>query len=213
MTHSTDESDRPGGDTTRASLLIRLRDPADREAWRLFVETYTPMIYGYCRRRGLQASDVADVTQDVMTEVMRSIREFSYQPERGRFRDWLGMIARRKLIRFFDREGRAGKGDGDAADELIRQVAAPESDTMWTEAFQARILEVALGHTRPCFEDATWRAFERTWLDGREPAEVARELGVPVDSIYVSRSRVLKRLREEVMVLAEDFPIAAASRH
>ena len=136
MTHSTDESDRPGGDTTRASLLIRLRDPADREAWRLFVETYTPMIYGYCRRRGLQASDVADVTQDVMTEVMRSIREFSYQPERGRFRDWLGMIARRKLIRFFDREGRAGKGDGDAADELIRQVAAPESDTMWTEAFQ-----------------------------------------------------------------------------
>ena len=89
-----------GANTTRPSLLLRLRDPKDDEAWQTFLETYTPLVCAYCRRRGVQASDVADVTQEVMAQVMRSISDFSYQAERGRFRDWLGTITRTKLLRF-----------------------------------------------------------------------------------------------------------------
>ena len=95
-----DQDGPPAPDTTRPSLLLRLRNPRDDEAWRVFVETYTPLVYGYCRRRGLQASDVSDVTQEVMVQVSHSIRDFSYQPERGRFRDWLGTLTRTKLIGF-----------------------------------------------------------------------------------------------------------------
>jgi RNA polymerase sigma-70 factor (ECF subfamily) len=194
----------------RPSLLFRLRDPRDADAWRIFVETYTPLVYAYCRRRGLQASDVADVTQDVMAQVLRSISDFSYAPERGRFRDWLGAVTRTKLLRFLSRNGRAAKG-GDAANyELFREVEDPDSDTLWNEGFQARVLEVAMQRSRPDFEETTWRIFERAWIQGQPAPQVARELGVPTESVYVAKSRVLKRLREEVVALAEDCPLLLA---
>ena len=203
---STTDSDA-SANATRPSLLLRLRDPRDADAWRIFVETYTPLVYAYCRRRGLQASDIADVTQEVMAQVLRSISDFSYEPERGRFRDWLGAITRTKIVRFVSKDGRAGKGGKAVAEELLRQVADPESDTLWTEAFQARVLEVAMQRSRPDFEDTTWRIFEHAWVQGRTAPDVARELGVPTESVYVAKSRVLKRLREEVVALAEDCPL------
>src|SRR5581483_7082886 len=71
--------------TTHASLLLRLRDLHDAGAWELFVTTYGPLIYRYCRRQGLQEADTSDVTQEVLGQVSRSIATFEYQPERGRF--------------------------------------------------------------------------------------------------------------------------------
>ncbi|MFO0909071.1 MAG: sigma-70 family RNA polymerase sigma factor [Isosphaeraceae bacterium] len=191
---------------TSPSLLLRVRDPADSEAWRIFIETYTPLVFGYMRRRGLQASDAADVTQEVMAQVSRSIRTFSYEPERGRFRHWLGTVARTKLLRHLRNSARGGKPGEAAAEEMLRHVEAPESDTLWSEEFEARVLEVAMERVRPEFQETTWRVFERSWIAGLSVAEVAEECGVPVGTVYVSRSRVLKRLREEVVALAEDFP-------
>ena len=202
----------PAANATRPSLLLRLRDSSDSEAWRTFVETYTPLVYAYCRRRGLQASDVADLTQEVMTQVMRSIASFSYQPDRGRFRDWLGAVTRSKILQFLRRDARAGKDAGAMAEELMREVEVPESDTLWTEGFQARVLEVALVRCRPDFEETTWRLFERLWVDGESARTVAEELDVPLGSVYVAKSRVLKRLREEVTTLAEDHPLLLASQ-
>jgi RNA polymerase sigma factor (sigma-70 family) len=186
---------------------LRLRDPRDADAWRLFVETYTPLVSAYCRRRGLQASDVADVTQEVMAQVLRSIADFSYQPERGRFRGWLGAITRSKIQRFLARDARAGKGGDAESEELASRVEDPEADTLWEEGFEARVLEVAMQRARPDFEETTWKIFERYWIDGRTAPEVSRELGVPIDSVYVAKSRVLKRLRAEVVHLAEDCPL------
>ncbi len=191
--------------------MLRLRDPKDDEAWRTFVDTYTPLVYAYCRRRGLQDSDVADVTQEVMAQVLRSISDFSYRAERGRFRDWLGTVTRTKIVRFLSKDARAGKG-GDAVNaEIARQAEGPESDTLWTEAFRARVLEVAMQRSRPDFEETTWKMFERSWVHDETAQSVARELQVPVESVYVARSRVLKRLRAEVVTLAEDYPLLISS--
>ena len=207
---STTENDG-ASNATRPSLLLRLRDPKDDEAWRIFVDTYTPLVYAYCRRRGLQASDVADVTQEVMAQVMRSIADFSYQTERGRFRDWLGAVTRTKIARFFSRDARAGKGGDAMHSEIVSHAEDPESDTLWDEAFQARVLEVAMQRSRPDFEEATWKMFELAWVQGEAAPRVAAELSVPVESVYVAKSRVLKRLRDEVVTLAEDFPLLLSS--
>ena len=111
-----------------------------------------------------KTSDVADVTQEVMAQVMRSIADFSYQAERGRFRDWLGTVTRTKILRFLSKDARAGKGGDAASAELVLQVEDPESDTLWTEAFHARVLEVAMQRSRPDFEETTWKMFERSWV-------------------------------------------------
>lgn len=188
---------------TKPSLLIRLRDPLDAEAWRTFVGLYAPLVYRYARRRGLQDADAADPTQEVMGEVARDIRAFQYQPERGRFRDWLLTIGRRRLVRFQARQARhpiASLGSG-----LPEPIGDDEPDPEWNEAFNARVLNVALGRIRPRFETSSWRVFERVWLEHRPAAEVADELSMSIEAVYMAKSRILRRLQEEVEDIAEHF--------
>jgi RNA polymerase sigma-70 factor (ECF subfamily) len=78
---------------TRPSLLMRIRDGQDAEAWALFVDLYAPVVFQHCRRRQLQDADAADLTQEVLIEVADAIRNFVYQSERGRFRDWLSVLS------------------------------------------------------------------------------------------------------------------------
>jgi RNA polymerase sigma-70 factor (ECF subfamily) len=186
---------------TPPSLLLRIRDAQDVESWQTFVDAYAPLVYRYVRRSGLQDADAADVTQDVLAKVARAIRNFEYQPQRGRFRDWLGAVTRSQLARF---HARLGKDVKPAGEEQLETVAGPSADAEWGDQFNARILEVALERVRPSFEPSTWQAFEQSWLRERPADEVAAELGLPVAKIYVARSRVLKRLREEVLLLADE---------
>ena len=71
---------------TKPSLLLRIRDAGDSSSWGEFAAIYGPIIRGYCLRRGLQEADTADVSQEVLAQVMRSIGSFEYEPGRGRFR-------------------------------------------------------------------------------------------------------------------------------
>ena len=194
---------------TRPSLLVRIRDPQDAVSWRAFVELYTPPVLRYCRVRGLQDADAADVTQEVMAQVARSMRSFRYAPERGRFRDWLGTITRRKVSRHLTKRnlGTAGGGGNDKP-EAIHNPRVIEADPVWSAEFNAQILRAALEKVRPLFGPATWNAFAGVWLEDRTAAETASALGVSLEAVYVAKSKVLKRLEEEVLTLAEDFPMA-----
>jgi RNA polymerase sigma factor (sigma-70 family) len=199
---------------TRPSLLVRVRDVRDAGAWTAFVDVYAPLVYGFGRRRGLQDADAADLTQEVMGEVVRSIREFEYQPARGRFRDWLLLIARRRLFRFFERRARRGEEHGQA--EVLVQAEDETPDAEWNDAFSDRVLQVALQRIQPDFEPITWRAFERVWLENRSATETAVELSIKIQLVYKAKSRVLKRLTAEVEEINEDFSwldaIEASSR-
>src|SRR5262245_19943391 len=149
------------GPPTRPSLLRRIRDPRDAEAWNVFVEVYGPLVYRHCRRRGLQHADAEDVTQQVFAQVNRSIRAFEYRSEEGRFRDWLGTLTRNKVYRFWKRQAGEvpAQGRGEGPDGL-NTVPAPEPDTEWAEEFNRHVLETAVARVRPRLEDLTWRAFE-----------------------------------------------------
>jgi RNA polymerase sigma-70 factor (ECF subfamily) len=194
-----------GEDVTRPSLLIRLRDHADAEAWRMFALTYAPLVYAYCRKKGLQDADAADVTQDVLKQVSQSVRGFTYDQEKGRFRDWLRTVARNKVLRFLGRK-QNGDAGGLAPAEMVEDVAEGTADAEWADDFHAHILKVALEQIRPRFEEATWQAFERTWIAGAEPRTVATDVGLAIDQVYAAKSRVLKSLRAQILMLAEDLP-------
>lgn len=199
-------SDSSASDT-RPSLLFRLRDAEDTVAWRLFLECYGPLIYGYCRRRGLQEADAADVSQDVMACVARSIRTFEYQPARGRFRGWLGAVVRSKFADFQERVRKSFPAEGGSAPVLaLQEEAVAPVDDGWDEGFSRQVFLTALTRIRPSFDPKNWSAFEGVWLHDRPVLEVAKELGIPATSVYVAKSRVLKRLREEILELAEGIP-------
>ncbi len=184
---------------TRPSLLMRLRDAGDAAAWKMFVDIYGPFIYRHARRKGLQDADAADFTQDVLGQVVRGMGSFEYSPNRGRFRDWLRTVARRCLGRFIAKLGTT------VVNPLPAEgVEASLADSEWTAEFNAYIFKLALERVRPHFEPTSWRVFERVWFDHRSAIETAEELGVSIESVYVTKSRVIKRLEEEVLLLAED---------
>ncbi|MBS0265726.1 MAG: sigma-70 family RNA polymerase sigma factor [Planctomycetes bacterium] len=191
---------------TRASLLCRLRDPVDGGAWKTFVDVYGPLVYGDIRRRGVSEPDAEDLTQEVFSRCLRSFRKFEYEPARGRFRDWLGVLVRNEVFRFWRDRGREMADASLIHDNDLLHEMAGRAEPEWNEQFQARVLEVALDVCRDRFDPPTWRAFSRVWIDQQSADQVAIEMQQTVDWVYVAKSRVLKALRDAVLILAEEWP-------
>jgi RNA polymerase sigma factor (sigma-70 family) len=204
--------DESTGQSTHPSLLLRLRQPEDQDAWNLFVSVYAPLIFGHCRRAGLPRADAEDVTQEVFARLSTAIRHFEYQPDLGRFRTWLGTVVRNEILRYRKKSARqpAGVG-GEGITAVLDQAVAKQEDNSWVAEFNAHVLQTALARCRPRFEAATWRAFEMVWLENRPPADVAREVGREIAWVYVAKSRVLMQLSQEVRELADDTIFAAVS--
>jgi RNA polymerase sigma factor (sigma-70 family) len=189
--------------TTNPSLLIRLRNVEDRLAWGVFVEVYGPVIFSYCRRRNLQASDASDVSQEVFAILSKTLPTFEYSAQRGRFRDWLGLVTHRELIRFWKRKERVHRLQSSEGQLEVETAEAPDG---WDNHFHSELLLQAMKRIHDSFEPETWEIFQRIWIGGELAVKVASSLNIKIGSVYVAKSRVLKRLRAEVLMLSDDFP-------
>jgi RNA polymerase sigma factor (sigma-70 family) len=190
---------------TRPSLLVGLRDPHNGPAWSQFVTIYSPLVYRYARRQGLQESDAADVTQDVFRAVARSIRRFDYDPQRGTFRGWLITVARSKLRDFFSKREAIIEGSGGTGVlKMLEQQPSREDDDAFVEREHRRCLfDWAVHQIRVDFQESTWRAFWMTSVEGKNTKEVAELLGMTVGAVYIARSRVLAKLKEKIQEVEE----------
>jgi RNA polymerase sigma-70 factor (ECF subfamily) len=185
--------------TTRASLLVRLRDAQDALAWRQFVELYAPLVYRFARRKGLQDADAADLTQDVLRGVHSGVQRLEYDPQRGSFRRWLFTLAHRRLCDFLSRRGRGVRGSGDSAVQaLLEAQAAPEETAAWEGEFRRRLFAWAAARVREQVSASTWQAFWLTAIEGQSGKEVARQLGLSPAAVYLAKSRVMVRLKEQL---------------
>ena len=184
---------------TPASLLERLRRPAEQAAWVRFVELYTPLLYHWARRTGCQEADAADLVQEVLTLLVRKLPEFNYDDHRS-FRAWLRTVAGncwRNLHRRTRLPAAAGAVDPD-------DLAAPEpADAFWEAEYRRHLVGRIVELMRAEFQPATWKACWECVVGGRPAAEVAAELGMSVGAVYMAKSRVLSRLRRELAGLLE----------
>lgn len=177
---------------------VRLQQP---DAWRRLVDLYGPLVYRWCRRSQLQPSDAADVVQDVFTSVAQHIERFERAADTGGFRGWLATITRNKVHDFYRRQSRRATAHGGTdAYERLAQLAAPRAIAEATSApdDDQLLMRRAMELVRAEFEDRTWEAFGRVVLEGQQPAHVAEDLGMSTNAVYKSKSRVLRRLRQEL---------------
>src|SRR5689334_12778884 len=158
---------------TRASLLVRLRDPDDRLAWEQFVELYGSVVYRFVRRRGLQDADAADLTQEVLHAVAQRIGRWQYDPAQGTFRGWLFGMTRHKIARFLQRRQRqpVGSGDTGAHQRLGEEPdEANDAEAAWDREYQQQLFRLAAEQVRPSFAVNTWQAFWMTAVEGKNAA-------------------------------------------
>jgi RNA polymerase sigma-70 factor (ECF subfamily) len=168
------------------------------------VDVYAPLVYGFARKRGLQDADAADLTQEVLRAVAGAAERLDYDPQKGSFRGWLFTVARNKLLNFLAQQRRLVQGAGDtSAQDLLEAQPAGEEDeaALWDKDYERRIFAWVAERVRGGFQDSTWLAFWQTAVDGRSAKAVAESLGMTVGAVYIAKSRVLARLKEQIQEL------------
>ncbi len=191
---------------TSASLLERLRERPDAATWQRLVDVYTPFIRGWLARYALQPQDIDDVAQEVLAVVVRELPRFHYDKQRGSFRGWLRSIMVNRLRAF--RRTRKGQpiatGDSDFAQQLQElEDACSGISRIWDREHDRHVVRSLLELIRCEFEPATWRAFELFMLRGLKAAEVAAQLGMTANAVFIAKSRVLRCLKREVHGLVD----------
>lgn len=187
-------------DGTRLSLLERVREQ-DADGWRRLVTLYSPLLYAWCRRSGLEAEVAGDVVQEVFTKVARSIGDFRRDRPGDTFRGWLRTITRNQLRDLARRQAREPRAEGGTSAHL-RMEQAPgatldlpsESES---EAEHGLLFRRAINLIQKQFQEPTWRAFWQTVVEGRASADVADDLGMSPGAVRQAKSKVLARLRAE----------------
>jgi RNA polymerase sigma-70 factor (ECF subfamily) len=191
---------------TSASLLDRLRHQPDEASWGRLVDLYTPLIRGWLRRHEVLHADCDDLVQEVLAVVVRRLGEFEHNQRTGAFRAWLRTITVNCLRDFWRarRSRPVATGDSDFLG-MLQELEDPASGLSreWDREHDLHVTRRLLELLRPQFSPATWRAFQRVALDGVPAQEVAAELGVTVNAVFIAKSRVLARLRQEAVGLIE----------
>lgn len=196
---------------TSVSLLQLACDDPDSVAWRRLADIYSPLLHASLRRYDVQAADAEDLIQDVLLTVSRELPKFEHSGRTGAFRGWLRTILVHRLRNFWrSRQSRPLAAGGSAWAEWIEQLADDSSDVSrkWNLEHDRRVMARLLEQVRPRFEPKTWEAFHRQMFDGQRADTVAAELEMPLNSVYVARSRVLSTLRREAAGLIDEQSLA-----
>jgi RNA polymerase sigma-70 factor (ECF subfamily) len=190
---------------TSLTLLERLRLAPDEASWQRLVDLYTPLIRDWLRRHGLQPADADDLAQEVLVVLVRELPRFQHRRQ-GSFRAWLREITVHRVRDFCRARRTRAAATGDIRImRMLEQLDDPHSELcrLWEQEHDQYLVQRALKLIEPEFAPATWRAFWRLTRDGVEAAAVAAELGVSTNAVFIAKSRVLKRLRSEIVDLID----------
>jgi len=184
---------------TRHSLLIRLRNPDDQDAWFEFAEIYRPVIVRLAIQKGLQAADAENVAQNVLVSIARVIENHEHDPKRAKFRTWLNRVAHNAILNAITRI-KPDRGSGNTEFHTLLNVLESKSTDSELIRLERRreLFRWASRKIVDEFQTATWQAFWQTAIEGKSVAEVSLELDKKPGTIYAARCRIMRRLQEVV---------------
>ena len=193
-------------DETSISLLNRLQQTDDPEMWDRLVGLYAPLLKSWLRKYDVQPSDADDLVQEVLMAVSKDVMTFDHNGRPGAFRTWLRSILVNRLRSFWRARGRRPQAHGDS--DMERRLAqledpASEMSQLWNRQHDRHVARQLLALSEPQFAPNTWKAFCRVAIDGERPDVVAAELGISLNAVFIAKSRVLSKLRQEAEGLIE----------
>ena len=184
---------------TTSTILDSLRDYENRAAWDRFVTRFRMPIVSFARKMGLPESDAEDLAQEALLAFAKAYRDGRYNRSKGRLSTWLFGIVYRQVLNARRKGARRGVQMSPAADGTSFWSAVPDDKVdaaTWDETWQRTVLQQCIDRVRHEVEPTTFQAFEMTALAKRPPAEVASDLGITRNAVFIAKHRVVSRLRE-----------------
>ncbi len=184
--------------TTPLSLLERLREPSQADAWPRFVELYTPLFFYWARRLAPQESDTSDLVQDVFATLVVELPQFSYRADK-RFRGWLWTVMLNRWRQLQRRRTPSLLADA----ELDSAMVPDDTHVLDDDEYRGYLVNRCMQLMKSDFQPVTWKACWAHVVDAQPAAAVAADLGISVNAVHLAKSRVLRRLREELQGLLD----------
>lgn len=183
---------------TSISLLDLLKHGEDQQAWHQMVEIYQPLIEKWLRRFGAPPGELNDLSQTILTVVVKKLPAFEHGGRTGSFRSWIRAITRNCLLKFWRDNKLVPVATGKTSfNESLNQLADDSSELsqQWNREYDEQVLAAVLKQIRNEFQPQTWEAFKRVVVQEESPSDVARAMGISVNSVFIAKSRVLSRVR------------------
>ena len=182
-------------EATSSSLLIRLQDSKDQQAWSQFVELYTPLMFYWARRTGLNSDDAADLVQDVLTLLVRKLPELRYERDKS-FRGWLRTITLNKWRELYRRRSLPMVEAGESELTMIPDMV--DSNEFWNVQFKQELVSRAIQMMESEFSPKTWIACQEFVFGDSTAEQVAAKHNLSVWTVYSAKAKLLKKLRERL---------------
>jgi RNA polymerase sigma-70 factor, ECF subfamily len=181
--------------STRPSLLIRIRDRQDADAWIEFFDLYSPLLYSYARDRGLNHEDAEDIRASCYETIVKRIGEFEYNKQKTGFRAWLRTMVNRRVLDLFRK-----KQLPNAESSELRNVANNEgtNNDLWEKHWRLHHLRYCVALVGKRVKRNTFEAFKLLTDEGLEPDQVSQRMKMNIDQIYKIKSRMLKMISAEM---------------
>lgn len=185
---------------TSMTLLNRLQQTDDPENWNRLFGLYAPLLATWLRKYEVQQSDADDLVQEVLMAVSKNLPGFAHNGRPGAFRAWLRTILVNRLRHFWRTRGRHPQAPGDSdIDRRLTQLEDPAShlSQLWNQQHDQFVAEQILSYSQQFFSAETWTVFKKVAIEGQRPDTVASDMGISVNAVFIAKSRVLRRLRQE----------------
>lgn len=191
-------------ETTQYSLLNRLQHEQsganrDADAWGRFVQIYAPLLEEWARRLRVPEQDRQDLIQETLVKLLSKIGAFR-RSESGTFRGWLHTMLRNTWLDRLRRTQPQAAFDSSVVDP---EASDPQLRVERDE-YRQYVLRRVFGLLLSDFPPTTQAAFRKYVIEGQAASDVADELGISTNALYLIRSRILKRLQAELAELLDD---------
>ena len=194
--------------STRKTLIERLRKTnSDTRSWSEFYDLYCKLVYSVALKAGLSATDSEDVVQETFLKVSKHIKKFDYDRRRGRFRNWLCLIAKQQVANHYRKTKNLPELPSfwnEDPDKPFNEIPDPTNqwDELWEEEHRNHTLHLALTLLKEKVNPKPYQIFLAHCIKGMSVAEVAQLMEVSANEVYLAKSRVMPLFEEEIQALS-----------
>lgn len=191
---------------TRVTLLEKVRDLKDDQAWSEFLNLYRDYIYAVIRSMNIAPHDADDIMQQVSLRLFKSLERYEYDPSRGKFRNWIAVVAKNEVIQFIRKRKQELKVFDPSRElnelDYLDQICLSEIDLIAKEEWDVFTANLALDKVKTQFSESVFSIFLRH-LDGESPTEIAEESDMKRQTVYKYISRVKLCFIEELNTIKD----------